>query len=153
MCPVFIHGIPDSTYSWRLWPVTISLTGRRQLSWPVGSAAGKVRKRGIECSSDDRRWEALGARQEDHGPTSAQIQGSKKASDAADRGGPNGHQRALGATHRAGRRVAVAARAEDMANARRSAGGCLGAGTGAPARARAGATGPDAARGVAAPSR
>jgi hypothetical protein len=57
-----------------LWPATINLTGRRQLSWPVGSAAGKVRKRGIECSSDDRRWEALGARQEDHGPTSAQIQ-------------------------------------------------------------------------------
>ena len=60
------------------WPATITLTGRRQLTWPVGPEAGNVRKRGIQWSPDESRREALSARQEDNGPTSAQLQSNEK---------------------------------------------------------------------------
>ena len=122
--------VPDNLKS---WPATISLAGWRQLTWPVGPEAGKVRKRGIQCSPDEKREEALSARQEDNGPTSAQVQSNEKDGHARDCGGANGDQRALGTTDRECGDTAIPAWSEKLADTSRPAGGGVGNGTGTPA--------------------
>ena len=131
---------------------TIILTGRRQLSWPVGPPAREDPEARVTVTSDDKRWGKRSARQQDNGPSSAQVQEDEEGRDARDCGSKDRDQRALGATDRAEAGFAITAWAAVMANSARSARWIVGNGAGAIARNRTRSARNDTVRGIATPA-
>jgi choline dehydrogenase-like flavoprotein len=95
----------------------VPVAGWRQLPWPVDdnylgrlkADAGQVREAGFTVSRGQPSKASGDARQEDHGPSSAQVQGTSLSCEPDRGGGQGGDERAQRAAHREQPGAALAA--------------------------------------------
>ena len=90
-----IHGVKRYR-----WLATITLAGRRQLSWPVEHRCRAGPGGGVYRGRSTLNEGSRSARQEDHGPPSAQVQATPHQAQPGGGGRQGRHQRAQRAAHR-----------------------------------------------------